>query len=205
MIQPGCIRWSFVLFIFCVNFSMQAKAKSKIDETWGSHLRSETRAFTDIESLKRSKKMGIQTTLSGATGLLGVNLNLNFTSDIEFSLGVGVSRGFRSFNAHIKRSLGGNSFSPYFVGGYSRWYSGVSGDELEHSSPAVLANKFLTARERQTGKFAENIIYPGLGLQYLQLSGELQGVGLFAELLMLVDLDDFITGPTAGLGANYYF
>lgn len=194
----------FCLVLFLLSIQTQA-ADKKIDETWGSKSSASMRSFDSAGDLKKSKKMGLQTTLAGATGLLGLNLNLNFTKNFEFSLGVGVSRGFRSFNTHIKTPMGGKSFSPYFVGGYSRWSSSGSEDGVQSTSPSVLAKKFLSGHERRTGEFAENIIYPGLGLQYVQLEGELQGMGLFAEILMLVDIEDFLTGPTAGVGAIYYF
>lgn len=205
MTNSKFVLLNVLLASFCINFTLRAEAKKKIDETWGAYSSAESQTFGDAEGLKKSKKMGIQATLAGATGLLGLNLNLNFTSDLEFSLGVGVSRGFRAFNTFVKMPFGGTNFSPYFVGGYSRWYSAGTSDGVAHTSPSVVENKFLSTRERETGNFAENIIYPGMGLQYLQLSGDLLGFGLFAELLMLVDIDDFVTAPTVGVGTNYYF
>lgn len=193
----------FIVFAFSQGFAVAAP--KKIDETWGSGIRSEARQFDSISSFKKSNKMGLQTTLAGATGLLGLNLNINFTESFEFSLGFGISRGFHSFNGFVRLPMGGTTVSPYFVTGYSRWAAGGSEDGVQNTSPSILAKKFLSSHERKTGEFAENIIYPGLGVQYLQLSGDFEGCGLFAEVLMLVDLDDFVTGPTAGLGAAYYF
>ncbi|MCB0351335.1 MAG: hypothetical protein KDD38_09145 [Bdellovibrionales bacterium] len=180
-------------------------AQILVDEGWGSSSRQSLNSFSGSEALKAVKKIGIQTTLAGATGLAGLNLDINFTQDFAFSMGVGISRGFQAFNAHIKRSLGSGNVAPYFVGGYSRWYSVGAEERVERTSPPLLANKFLTAKERATGIFAKDIIYPGLGLQYLITDGEMQGLGFFAEVMMLVDVNDLLAGGTGGIGSIYYF
>ncbi len=179
-------------------------AQILIDESRGGFSRQRLETYSGGQSFKSVKKVGIQTTLGGATGLFGINLDLNFTKDFAFSMGVGTSRGFQSFNAHIKKSLGSGSLAPYFVAGYSRWYAKGDGS-IEHSSPPLLANKFLTGREKATGTFAKDIIYPGFGLQYVNTSGDWQGLGFFAEAMMLVNINDLLAGGSGGLGSIYYF
>ena len=198
----------FFLLIYSV---CPVGAQILIDESnqrgsWlGSSVKADLQSFTSVEAMRDRKKMAISTTVSGATGLLGLNLNLNFSKEFTTSFGVGLSRGFQSFNAHIKYSLGGTSIMPYLVGGYSRWYTNDPEGEIKRTSPPVLAKKFLSGKERATGDFDESLIYPGIGLEYVNLSGDWQGLGLFAELLMLIDIDDFVTGPTIGVGSIYYF
>ncbi len=199
------LRLILLAFVSVCLYTTTAGAAEKIDETWGSRLRTNSKTFSDAESFRRSNKMGVQTTVLGGTGLLGFSLNFNITEDFEFSFGMGVSRGYRSFNGYVKRSLGSGAFSAYVVGGYSRWFNDGAEDGVKNTTPGILAKKFLSARERHTGDFAENLIYPGVGVQFLNLSGEWAGAGLFAEVLMLIDIEDFVAGPTAGLGANYYF
>lgn len=197
--------FAVVLFFSSVSHAQ----KILVDEGWGSSNKLQAsynyESFSDILELRAKKKLALQTTISGATGLIGLNADLNFTKHLSFSLGVGVSRGFNAFNTHFKYFMGGNELSPYFVGGFSRWTSDNAEGQVTKTSPAVLKEKFLSRRELQTGEFAENIIYPGLGLQYVNTSGEWTGFGVFGELLLLVDLDDIELGPAAGIGTVYYF
>lgn len=192
------------LFVFCFVREALASGPILVDETWGA-AQTHGSVLGASDSLKTTKKMGIGTTLAGATGLFGLNLEINFTSDLAFSMGAGVSRGFQSFNMNIKKTLGGDSWLPYFVGGYSRWFSSEQEGGVEQTAPSVLAKKFLSAREKQSGRFSENILYPGLGLQYLNRSGEWLGLAFFIEVLFLVDIDDLATGATGGIGSVYYF
>jgi hypothetical protein len=189
-----------------------ASAKVLIDESADQSLLSRSgaaiarskEAFDDLASFKRKKKMGISTTLAGATGLFGINLDLNIFEDFAISLGGGVSHGFSSYNMHIKQTLGVDAFQPYMVFGYSRWFSD-GGGPVSQTSPGLLVHKFLSEGARQSGQFAENIIYPALGLQYVNLTGEYQGFGVFAEVMVLMDLNNLAVGPSAGTGAIYYF
>ena len=196
-----------ILFIswLVVLSSSRLFADSEIDETWLSGSRANKNTFDSGLALKRTKKMGIQTTFAGATGLVGLNADLNFAEDFAVSIGYGVSHGFQAFNIHVKESLGGKNFIPYFVGGYSRWYAHGREGGAHNTSPAFLADKFLSAHERRTGDFSKDIIYPGLGLQYLNIDGDWRGLGFFAETLFLVNLNDFLASATAGLGTIYYF
>lgn len=195
---------SYLILILVFFLSNSGYSQILVDETWGSNTRYSTKSLSE-GALKSNKRIGIQGTLAGAAGLAGLNLDMNLTKSFAFSLGLGVSRGFQSYNMHIKRSLGEGDFIPYFVAGYSRWYSGEGAGEVKRTSPPILANKFLSGRERATGVFTKDIIYPGFGLQYLLSEGDLQGLGFFAEALMLVDVNDFLAGGTGGIGTIFYF
>ncbi len=160
--------------------------------------------YEDLASFKRKKKMGISTTFAGATGLIGVNLDLNIFEDFAISLGGGVSHGFNSYNIHVKQTLGNDAFQPYFAFGYSRWFSN-GGGPVDHTSPSLVVNKFLSEGAKHSGQFAENILYPAIGLQYVNLTGDYQGLGFFGELLMVMDMNNLAVGPTAGVGSIFYF
>jgi len=160
----------------------------------------------DLETdLKAKKKVGVSSTVAGAFGLFGVGIDLNFTRDVAFSIGAGLSQNFSAFNMNMKFALSDGSFQPYFVGGISRWSANGSNGEITHSTPGFLESKFLSDSERRSGKFAKNIIYPGLGLQYLNTSGDLEGLGYFAEVLMMMEISSLAVAPTGGVGAIYYF
>lgn len=186
-------------------FASQFDGAVEVDETWGSRIHADLKSDQSDFHLKKTKKLGLQTTFAGATGLFGLNLDINFAEDFAISLGYGFSRGFDAINVHFKRALGGTGFIPYFVAGYSRWFSKGEPGEIQNTAPSILSGKFLSRRERETGIFSENIIYPGLGIQYINADGEWQGLGFFAEVLLLLDIDDFQAGPTAGIGSIYYF
>lgn len=201
----------YIIVLSATVLASSAFAQILIDESgssgrWlGSSVRSELSQFSSAESLRGLKRMALSATVAGATGLIGTNMHLNFTRDFTFSLGIGMSHGFQAFNMHIKQSLGGGTVMPYFVAGYSRWYTNGPEGAVDRTSPPIMGKKFLSPRERQTGEFAENIIYPGLGLEYVTLSGDWQGLGFFAEALFLLDIDDFVAGGTGGVGTIYYF
>jgi len=181
-----------------------AQPEAQAQYTNRTVLRSDDDFFADAGALKHKKKMGVSATFAGATGLLGTNLDMNIFQDFAVSVGGGVSRGFQALNVHVKQTFGGVSFQPYMAIGYSRWYSNGNGP-VNQTSPGFVADKFLSASERASGRFAENIVYPAFGSQYLFLNGDLRGLGFFGEVLMLMDLNKIALAPTLGVGSIYYF
>lgn len=161
--------------------------------------------FHDMYSLKSRDKAGISTTVAGPMGLFGVSIDLNFTPETTFSIGGGISQGFDAYDMDIKTDLTSGAFQAFFVGGFARWFSNRAHANLKNASPSFLYSKFLNSYERKTGIFAKNIIYPGLGLQYTELHGEYAGLGLFGEVITMMELSRLTLVPTAGLGAIYYF
>lgn len=171
---------------------------------FSQELRSSVENFDSGMSLKQKKRMAVTASLAGAHGLAGINLDVNLTGDLAVGIGMGASRGFNSFNLNVKQTLGGTHFLPYFVGGYSRW-TNDGGENVDRSSPGFFAKEFLSSRERATGEFAENIFYPGAGIQYIVTEGDWTGYGTYFEVLYLIDIDDFQAAMTGGLGASVYF
>lgn len=194
------------LSVLSVTFFLSVNASAAIGDTWGGQSRIEIENFNTSADLKRKKKAGVGTSLAGALGLVGLNLNINFAEDFTFVVGYGVSHGFHAVNMNFKQSLGGEALTPYFSGGFSRWFSrGEEGETLEKTTPSFLKEKFLSAKEIRTGQFAENIIYPGFGLEYMNTKGDWQGLSFYVEILYLLDIDDLEAAPTAGIGTNFYF
>src|SRR4051812_45459311 len=122
-----------VLFLF---MSSAATAAILVDETWGSAGKTSA-SFSDVPGLRKMKKLGLATTLAGATGLLGLNLEINATPELSVSIGTGISRGFQAFNLNVKHFWGGQAFAPYFVGGFSRWYAHGDSDGVQQTSPSI--------------------------------------------------------------------
>lgn len=157
-------------------------------------------------NFRGQKKVGVGLEAAGSLGLVGVKTEINLTRIASFGGGFGLGPGYQSFNVFVKRAIGGDAFVPYVAGGFSRWYSvGDRRENISDSTPGFLAERFLSDEERRTGDFAETLIYPAAGVQYYQLSGSWAGASLYAEILFLIDLDDFASSATGGLGFMYYF
>lgn len=155
-------------------------------------------------SLRHNRKMGVGLNVAGALGMGGVNLEINFTPKFSFVGGFGLGKGYQSYHLQVKRVFGGRSFLPYLSMGFTRWYSTGTLRKQERVTPGFFS-EFLNDTEKRTGKFGENMIYPGLGLQFIQLHGEWEGFSIYIEAIVLMDIDDLISKPTSGLGVLYYF
>jgi hypothetical protein len=166
----------------------------------------ENQEFDYALDLRAKRRVGVGAMTAGSTGLLGALVELNFTPENSVITAFGGGTGFNSFNFQWKHVFGGQTFSPYAGVGYARWYSASgSGENLEKTTPSLLAGKFLSEEEKRTGRFAVDLITPTLGIQYNQLFGPYVGTAVFAEITFLTDVSDLSPVPTGGLGALYYF
>lgn len=197
------MRLFFILSIVLVSLASwgRIKVSNGREDAQATKIRSR---FESALDLHRERKMGIGFMAAGATGVAGINMQMNFALDTGFEIGYGTGRDFNAFHFSIKQLLGTGFFAPYYGLGYARW-SGRGQPIGSRSNPGILSEKFLSGEERQSGEFAENLIYPSLGFQVYKMSGDWAGSSIFAELVYLVDLDDFSGGPTGGLGYTYFF
>lgn len=160
--------------------------------------------FESSLELHRQKKMGIGIQSGGITGLASIMLQMNFALDVGVNLGYGFGRGFNTFSTGFRQLLATGSVAPYWGVSYARVMG--RGDNFEDgSSPKVLSEKFLSGKERRSGIFTENIIYPSLGLQIYKMSGDWAGAAVFAEINYLIDMEDFVAGAAGTLGFVQYF
>lgn len=158
----------------------------------------------DSWDLRSKRRVGIGFSAAGPLGFLGLNMELNFSPKWGAVAGFGGGRGYQSYTFQAKRVLAGEWLAPYMAMGYSRWMSTREG-EVAPTTPGFLYDRFLTDAEKQSGNFSEDLVFPAFGLQYLQLRGPWSGFSVFAEVLMLLDVEDFQTAPTGTLGMLYYF
>lgn len=154
---------------------------------------------------RQSRKVGVGFGLAGAYGIAGTHLELNFVPEVGLLVGFGLGSGYQTFNLQLKKVLAGDSFMPYIAGGLARWYSVDESRKRTSTQPHFLADRFLNRSERQSGEFAEVMLYPAVGLQYLQLGGDWSGFSLYAEIQMLVDVDDLVSALNGGVGTTFYF
>jgi hypothetical protein len=155
--------------------------------------------------LQNSRRMGVGTVLSGATGLLGAHMHFNLGHDFNIGAGYGGSTDMKAFTVYFRHLLTNSTLSFYWTAGYARWWSSGS-KELKSTTPDYLSERFLSGSEKVSGKFTEHIVYPGLGLQFYNLGGgEYEGLSFFAEGLLMSDIEDLRVNPALGLGAMLYF
>lgn len=193
--------------LMALSFSPVWAAKSKFvtePTSWYSTVRETVAAPSSPMDFNEKRKMGVGTVMSGATGLLGMHIHFYPGPDFAIGLGYGGSRDLKAFNAYFRHLLTNTSPSLYWTLGYARWSNHGDGP-LTKTTPSYLHERFLSPREKQTGTFVEHIAYPGIGTQFYNMSGEMQGMSFYAEGLLMTDIEDLKVNPALGLGAFYYF
>lgn len=191
---------------FFLTFSFLAESAILIEDTGRSSQRSRIKIAEDGLDFRHQRRFGVGVSTGGALGLVGANLEINFTKETSFMGGFGMGDQYQTFAIQFKQAIGGRWFVPYFGGGFARWYTaGDKNGEISETSPGFLANRFLNDEEKKTGEFAENLVYPMAGVQYFQLNGDWAGASLYGQIIMLFDLDDFVSMPTGEFGLFYYF
>ena len=183
--------------------SLGVQAKTLVGSRGSS--RTYIKTADDGLSMRSLRKVGVGMSVAGASGFAGVDIEMNFTDAVSGSLGFGLGEGFQTLTFKIKKFVSSGSFLAYVAGGYSRWYTTSENGSMNKTNPEVLAQKFLSDKEKREGKFAENFLFPAAGIQYMQLDGEYAGTTIYAEVLMLVDIDDFVSAPAGGIGLQYFF
>lgn len=196
-----------LLTLTTVIISVPAHAAKRIvaDDDAVTEVRAPKIASTGNEMrTKRRVALGIQAV--GALGLGGalVELNFNEKSGIVAGYGGG-SPAFQAWTVQYKRVLAGESLLPYFSAGFARWNSVEARPGVKDSTPGILEERLMSDSDKREGVVNEYLLYPALGLQYVQLEGEWAGFSMFAEFDVLFDVIDFVAAPTGALGVTYYF
>jgi hypothetical protein len=150
------------------------------------------------------RKLGLGMGLGGTLGFAGLQMELNFAPETSFLGGFGIAPRYQSYVFEIKRAIPSKWFMPYAAAGFGQWYTTGKGGPIHSTTPGFLADRFLSDKQKASGQFSESFIFPSLGVQYLQLNGEWAGFSAYAEVSLLVDLNDLVTAPTGGLGIIFY-
>lgn len=156
------------------------------------------------DQLRKKRKLGLGLTAGGPLGFAGANLEFNIFPDLSILGGFGLAPEYRSFNFQWKMMMSSGTVAPYFAAGYARWFTTGSRSSLTSTTPNFLYERFLTNAEKERGEFGKNILFPSLGLQYIQLRGDWTGLSVFAEIVLLLNIDNFAMVPTGTLGMTYY-
>lgn len=154
--------------------------------------------------MKSMKRIGAGLAAGGMTGLIGLNIEINIEPEDTLFLGLGSGKGYNTFNFGYKKNFEGYYMSPYTKVGITRWSSASNSGNGAASSSDVL-RQVLSNDEIRDNKFYVNFLAGGAGLEYNQLEGNLSGINLFGELLVLADISDFKLVPTGSIGITYFY
>ena len=153
--------------------------------------------------MKAHKRLGIGMMVGGATGLLGLNLEINVEPTEAAVFGLGTGPSYNSFNFGWKHNFIGNYLSPYTKVGYSKWFN--AGGSSASASDSDILRRVLNDEEIKKNRFGADFIVGSAGLEYNQLEGELSGVNLFGELVMMAEIKRTVFIPSGAIGINYYY
>lgn len=155
--------------------------------------------------LRKIRRFGVGGQVSGSLGIGGFLMDLNFTPYWSFGIGYGGGTGFQAVHVQAKYVLAGDWLMPYMSFGYARWASSSKNGKVTKTTPALLADKLLSHDEKTSGEYQKNLLYPGFGLQFLQLKGNWAGSSIYGEIIVLMDIESLVAAPTGAIGFLYYF
>ena len=153
--------------------------------------------------MKAYKKFGIGLVAGGATGLLGLNAEINLDSIEAVVIGLGTGPSYNSFNLGWKHNFIGNYLSPYTKVGYSKWFN--SPGSSSSAADSDILKRVLTTDEIKNNRFSADFIVASAGLEYNQLEGDLAGVNFYGELVMLTEFKNTTLIPAGAIGIIYYY
>lgn len=191
---------SLSLILMSVNLQAQ---KVKLSDGRYNQTEYKPKTAANGLALRELRRAGVGFVAAGELGLLGAKVELNLTPLWSVSGAFGGSRDFSAFSFQAVRYMNGTNFLPYMGAGIARWH-GNPGNKSS-TTPSVLADTLWNSSDKQKGRVRELLLTPKLGLQYLTTSGPYAGYGFFAEVVVLVDIQDLVMAPTGSLGLSYYF
>ena len=151
--------------------------------------------------LFQAKKVGFGFQSGAESAALGFRLALNIEDQDGASAGFGYGSGFQTFTMAWRHHFEGEYFTPYTHLGWSRWHNSSRSEKIS----SYILNAQLNSDEQRTGRFGLDFILASAGMQYQELSGDLQGLTFNLEAGILHSLRDGQLFPTASFGAGYYF
>lgn len=154
---------------------------------------------TSLETLKMDKRFGIGVAAAGPLAIFGLEIDINVTEDFSLSGGLGTGMDYSTMAVKSRYYLLGKNVSPYIGLGMARWWSStVASRDL---APSFFAKHFLPDDFVPQNGFNVFMIYPVLGVQYLNV----MGIEFSAEVMYLVKLMNMASSPYAGAGVHWYF
>lgn len=157
---------------------------------------------TNLE-MKKHKKMGFGMSVGGASGAVALNGELNLDPEHTISAGLGMGPNYGAFSLLYKHNYEGLYLSPYFKAGYSKWFS--AGSTTTSFGNSDLLNQIYSEKQIKSGKFDTDFAVGSFGVEYNQLEGELSGINLFGELVLMTEIKTAKVVPTGSVGLIYFY
>jgi hypothetical protein len=157
--------------------------------------------YSSNSEMKTYKKFGLGVSLGTTTGLLGLNGEINLDRYEALALGLGAGPSYGTFSLGWKHNFEAQYLSPYSKVGYSKWFNSSG----KNATDSDVLKRIFTDEELRSGKFNADFIFGGMGIEYNQLEGDLAGVNLFGEVIMLSEISKSTFIPTGGIGIIYYY
>lgn len=197
---------AFVLLFSSMGYGQDSSSANVFEEVGNTAASifkvDENNNYSDNLALREARKLGLGLATGGSLGMYGLNIEVNFEDTNSAVAGFGGGPGFSAFQVLWKHAFQGDTIAPYTTAGYSRWYNTSGGRNFERS--AVL-DRVLSDSQKAEGRFATDFLTGSVGLQYTQLTGYMAGVNLFAEVVLLDEVNRGTLVPTGAVGAGYYF
>ncbi len=153
--------------------------------------------------MKSYKTFGLGLLMGGATGLLGLNAEINLDPTEAVVIGLGAGPSYNSFNLGWKHNFIGNYLSPYTKVGYSKWFN--SPGSSNSAGQSDILKRVLSDDEIKNNRFSADFLVGSVGLEYNQLEGDLSGVNFFGELVMMAEVEKITLIPSGAVGIIYYY
>lgn len=157
--------------------------------------------YNSNSEMKSYKKLGLGVSLGSATGLISLNAEINLDSNEALAIGLGAGPSYGTFSLGWKHNFEAQYLSPYTKLGYSKWFNSSG----KNATASDILKRIFTDEELKSGKFNADFIYGGMGIEYNQLEGDLSGINLFGEVVVLTEITKSNFIPTGGLGIIYYY
>ena len=198
---------AFVICLALVSLNVQAQTSTGTTSIFSKNQKFDNEGvelYNDNLDMKSMKKVGAGLATGGMTGLIGLNVEINIMPEDTIFFGLGSGKGFNTFNFGYKKNFEGYYMSPYTKVGLTRWSDNANSSSGAARSSDVL-RQVLSDDEIRDNRFYVNFLAGGAGLEYNQLEGNLSGINLFGELLVLANISDFKLVPTGSIGITYFY
>ena len=153
--------------------------------------------------MKSHKQFGAGVSVGGATGLLTLNAEINLDPAEALVIGLGAGTGYGTFGLGWKHNYEANYFSPYTKVSYSKWFN--SSTSSGSAADSDILKRIFSDNELRSGKFDADFIVGGAGVEYNQLEGDLAGVNIYGEVMMMAELRKSTFIPSGAIGVIYYY
>lgn len=153
--------------------------------------------------MKSYKRFGLGLMAGGSTGVFSVNGEINLDLNEALTIGLGMGPGYGSFGINWKHNFEAIYLSPYTKLGYAKWYSSSRG--ASSATDSAVLKRVYSENDLRNNRFDVDFIVGSAGLEYNQLEGELSGINLFGEIVMMTELRKVSLIPTGAIGITYYY